>query len=177
MTGDAWKEFVATLPEEQRGPAHDLVQQLDSGAVSPEQFNHHVYELTGRIPKKIEGIGEVEFHKNSPLLDYIHDLKKHYKTGLLSNISSNWIRDTFLTAHEQRLFDDILLSYEVGVAKPNPRIYELAAGRLGEVPENCVFIDDSIGNCKGAEAVGMQTVLYQNFVQMKAEVEKILEKA
>ncbi|HSX44478.1 MAG TPA: HAD family phosphatase [Candidatus Saccharimonadales bacterium] len=175
LTGDTWKEFVATLPKDQTGPAYNLIRQFDSGVLSPEEFNNQVLKLTGRVPKYIEGVGDLELHKNSLLLDYIRDLKKHYKTGLLSNVSTNWIRDTFLTRHEQALFDDILLSYEVGAVKPDPRIYELAAGRLGEVLKDCVFIDDSVGNCQGAEAVGIQAILYQNFVQMKTDLEKILE--
>jgi len=176
LTGDKWKEFVATLPEEQRETARNLMRQLDSGMVDPKVFYKQVFELTGHAPARVEDIINVEMHKNSPLLDYIHHLKKHYKTGLLSNISTNWIRDTFLTRHEVALFDDILLSYEVGTVKPDPRIFEFAAGRIGEAPKDCVFVDDSIGNCQGAEAVGMQAILYQNFVQMKEELEKILKR-
>lgn len=176
LTGDRWKEFVATLPENQKKPASDLMRLLDSAVIGPKEFHNKVIELTGHAPARVEDIFNVEMHKNSELLDYIHHLKKHYKTGLLSNISTNWIRDTFLTDHEIRLFDDILMSYEVGAAKPDPRIFELAAGRIGEKPQDCVLIDDSMANVKGAEAVGMQAILYQNFIQMKKDLEEILER-
>jgi epoxide hydrolase-like predicted phosphatase len=177
LTGDRWKEFVASLPEDQKEPARNLNRQLDSGIIGPKEFYTKVYELTGHAPERVESVINAEMHKNNELLDYIHHLKKHYKTGLLSNVSTNWIRDTFLTRHEVALFDDILLSYEVGTVKPDPRIYELAAGRLGEAVEDCVFIDDSVGNIKGAEAVGMKAILYQNFIQMKKDFEEMLAAA
>lgn len=58
------------------------------------------------------------------------------------------------------LFDTVVDSSEVGVRKPDPRIYELTAKRLVDVdPEHCAFLDDLAGNVAGAESVGMTGVL------------------
>ena len=59
------------------------------------------------------------------------------------------------------LFDDIVCSAEVGMAKPEPAIYELAAERLGLEPRECVFVDDLDTNVDAARQVGMQAVLFR----------------
>jgi epoxide hydrolase-like predicted phosphatase len=59
------------------------------------------------------------------------------------------------------LFDDIVCSAEVGMAKPDPAIYQLAAERLELAPDECVFVDDWDKNIEAARATGMTAVLYQ----------------
>jgi putative hydrolase of the HAD superfamily len=57
------------------------------------------------------------------------------------------------------LFDVVVDSSEEGIRKPNPEIYLRTAERLMVDPKACVFLDDGAENCKGADAVGMRTVL------------------
>ena len=54
-----------------------------------------------------------------------------------------------------------MISSEVGLRKPDPAIYELAAERLGLPPAACVYVDDLPGNLKPARALGMATVLHR----------------
>jgi putative hydrolase of the HAD superfamily len=57
-------------------------------------------------------------------------------------------------------FDQVLLSFEVGAAKPDPVIYREAMDSLGNVaPERAVFVDDQARYCDGASAVGLRTLL------------------
>lgn len=56
------------------------------------------------------------------------------------------------------LFDAVVISGEVGMRKPDPQIYLMAASKLGLSPEECVFVDDFQVNVAGAEAVGMKGV-------------------
>lgn len=51
--------------------------------------------------------------------------------------------------------DDVVLSGDVGMAKPDPRIYALVAARIGLAPGECVFVDDLVANVRGAAAAGM----------------------
>ena len=53
-----------------------------------------------------------------------------------------------------------MVSGEVGLRKPQPEIYELAAARLGVAPSACIFIDDISPNVSGAVAVGMTGILH-----------------
>jgi putative hydrolase of the HAD superfamily len=56
-------------------------------------------------------------------------------------------------------FDAEVYSCSEEVAKPDPRVYELAADRLGVRPESCLFVDDHDENLLGAERAGMRPVL------------------
>ena len=56
-------------------------------------------------------------------------------------------------------FDTEVYSCSEDVAKPDPRVYELAADRLGVPPEACLFVDDHDENLLGAERAGMRAVL------------------
>ncbi len=81
------------------------------------------------------------------------------KTGLLSNSwgVENYPRDRF-----GELFDVLVISGEVGLRKPDPAIFDLAAQRLGLPAEACVFIDDLDKNIIAAEAAGMTGILHRD---------------
>jgi len=60
------------------------------------------------------------------------------------------------------LFDQVVISGEVGLRKPQPEIYLLAAERLRVEPSECVFVDDFKINADGAAAVGMLGIQHRN---------------
>lgn len=57
------------------------------------------------------------------------------------------------------LFDAVIDSSEVGIRKPDPRIYELALSEIGAVAERAVFLDDYEGNVRAAERVGLRGIV------------------
>jgi putative hydrolase of the HAD superfamily len=71
------------------------------------------------------------------------------------------------------LFDTLLLSHEVGMRKPEPAIYALAARRLGVPAEACVVVDDLITNVLGARAAGMHAILHEADAPTIAELEEL----
>jgi len=73
------------------------------------------------------------------------------RTALLSN---SWGLDYDRTGWDA-LFDAVVISGEVGMRKPEPEIYRLAAAKLGVAETACVFVDDLAPNIRGAVAVGM----------------------
>ena len=111
---------------------------------------------------------------NQPLLDYILELKSHCKTGLLSNVSDN-IWQIFSKQQLDEYFYDSVLSFQVGITKPQPEIYHLSAERLGLQPGECVFVDDKTMNIEAANSVGMQGILYSEFERFKQDLKLIIE--
>jgi epoxide hydrolase-like predicted phosphatase len=93
------------------------------------------------------------------------------RTGLLSNSWSTGHYDRDLLAE---LFDAVVISAEVGLHKPQPEIFRLAADRLGVEPERCVFVDDLRENIEGAEAVGMTGILHRDPEDTVARLEELL---
>ena len=176
LTKDWWREFCDSIEDKEvLHQAKELNHQYDAGLISPQDFTEAVHKLTGRAVKPIEDIfASPEPMKNHELLAYIKELKPKYKIGLISNVGTNWIRDYFLTKEEQALFDDMVLSFEAGTTKPDPKIYQLALDRLGVKPEETVFVDDIGRYCRAAEQLGMKSVTYVGFNQFKTDLEKLL---
>ena len=58
-------------------------------------------------------------------------------------------------------FDEVLVSSEIGIRKPDPQIYLLAAERLGREPAECLFVDDVEVNLAPARKLGMHTILHR----------------
>ena len=81
------------------------------------------------------------------------------KTGLISNCISD-TSDLWTSTPFAPMFDTVLFSCDVGVKKPDPRIYQLACERLGVEPSDCLFIGDGgSGELTGATNAGMDAVL------------------
>jgi len=111
--------------------------------------------------------------RRQDLLDFIKSSRTQFKTGLLSNVADN-IDRIFTPAERAALFDDEVLSYQIHLTKPNPKIYRLAAQRLNIAPRECVFVDDKERNIAAAEAVGMCGILYKNFADFREKLNTIL---
>jgi putative hydrolase of the HAD superfamily len=87
------------------------------------------------------------------MYDLIRGLRlRGLRTGLLSN---SWGDSGYPRADFPSLFDVVVISHEVGMRKPEPRIFQHAAGLLDVSPDECVFVDDIAANITAAEAAGM----------------------
>ncbi len=129
------------------------------------------------VPRReLSDISEIfqnRLEKNEQLLNFIV-AKKHEgsKIAVISNVAQ-YSFDQLFTREEQQLFDEIILSGNEQVSKPNLRIFAIALERLGETAENCVMIDDAPENIAVAEKLGLRGILYQDFESFKAELEKM----
>jgi glucose-1-phosphatase len=96
---------------------------------------------------------------NEQLLEYIKRLRHAgYRTGLLSNFGDNARRLWTEVYPFIEYFDGIVISAEVGLMKPDPRIYHLAAESVGVPVTEALFVDDFGENIEAAKAIGMQTL-------------------
>ena len=176
LTTDSWRAFIDGLPptaDIER--ARELNHAVDAGLITQDEFLQGAAEATGVQPSDIERKLGGEVVKNLPLLEYIRELKAQgYSIGLLSNISSNWIRSEFLTDDEQDLFDEMILSYEVGMTKPDPRIFMLACERLRTGPHETVLVDDIESYIAAAHAEGLKGLVYRDLDQLKQEIHILL---
>jgi putative hydrolase of the HAD superfamily len=93
------------------------------------------------------------------------------RTGLVSN---SWGKGRYDRSQFPELFDGTVISGEVGVRKPEPRIYALAAEAIGLEPPDCVFVDDLAGNLKPARELGMATVHHVSADETVPELERLL---
>lgn len=97
---------------------------------------------------------------NTEVVELAKALRPRYTVALLSNADERLeaiLHERYGIAH---LFDPLIVSAKVGLAKPDPAIYTLAAERSGAPPECCVFIDDFRHNAEAASAVGMHGLTF-----------------
>lgn len=148
-------------------------KQVDSGVLKYDSMVRRLAEMAG-IPE-LEARARIEHNvPDRSLFGYIQsELKPAYKLGLLSNAGENWLTEIF-TVEQLALFDETLLSFEVGFTKPDPRIYRDMAQRLAVSPEQCLMIDDQKHYCDGATQVGMQAVCYVNLAVLRTEIERLI---
>lgn len=168
-----FREDYFSEDEVKREEAVQLINQVDSGDIPMHSFTSQLAELAGITPEEVQK--QLGGNKpNKPLLAYIaENLKGKYKIGILSNSSMDFPRQ-LLDQEDVELFDDIILSYRLGMVKPQPEIYKTAVSRLKINPGEAVFIDDSEGHVDGAKLVGMKGILYKDFPQMKNDLQIIL---
>lgn len=107
------------------------------------------------------------------LTSCIRRLRGRYKIGLLSNAWDD-LRRKLVRWGLTDLFDDVVNSAEVGLAKPDPRIYLLALERLGVAPAEAVFVDDRPENVEMACRLGMHGIHFTSRAEMLAQLVEIL---
>ncbi|HMR72753.1 MAG TPA: HAD-IA family hydrolase [Candidatus Saccharibacteria bacterium] len=153
---------------------NDMTKAVDLGFLSKVDYHREISRLCGLSEQEIYNTLENGSTLDTRMIDVIKSYKPRYKIGMLSNVSPRRI-DDFLSSQDKKLFDDLALSYELGVTKPDYAAYRAAAERLGVSPEECVFIDDQERNVTAACEVGMRSIHYKNFAQFERELKKLLQ--
>jgi 2-haloacid dehalogenase len=147
--GRRWEDAVAELVE--RHPAHaDLIRAYHE-----------------RWP---EMLGE-QLHETVDVLAELRD------AGVALYALTNWSAETWPIAVERYpflgWFRGIVVSGEVGAAKPEPAIFQALVGRYGVVPADSVFIDDQPANVEGARRQGFRAIRFVDAAKLRNELEAL----
>ena len=109
------------------------------------------------------------------LVNYLRDLRPQYKTALLSNA---WDDLRQMIEEEWKIddaFDEIIISAEVGLVKPDASIYQRMIADLDIVPAEAVFVDDFPENVAGARSQGLHTVQFNDSAQALRDLSQFLD--
>lgn len=150
-----------------------LAQAVNLGKMSWKDFVGRIAEETGEDADTVEKMYESQ-RINPQMIAYIDELHDKYKTALLTNANYDQFNPIAERAHLDKVFDEIVISSRLGIAKPDPRIFEHTLQKLAVQAEEAVFIDDLSKHVNAAKSLGINTILYENFEQMKQDLEKIL---
>lgn len=94
--------------------------------------------------------------------------KNGYQIGFLSNTEIPSMN--FFLEQRYYMFDVLVFSCKEGYRKPERKIYEITLNRLKTNPEETLFIDDKEEFRRGAEKLGIHTILYKNSQQLKEKL-------
>lgn len=156
----------------------DTNDKVDLGEITMDQFNEYVLDTLqiSRDKKRLlEDVFNEKAYIDEDLLKQIVQMSKEYKIGLLSNYSNDLrprIENEWAIGSA---FDEIIISCEVGVVKPDPAIFNLMLDRLSVKADESVFIDDRIKNIDGAKKMGFHTIFFTSREQALEELALILK--
>jgi putative hydrolase of the HAD superfamily len=113
---------------------------------------------------------------NPDVLGLLRELQGHYRLAVLSNHPAGlgaWLREWKI--HD--LFEVFFCSGDEGRAKPDPTVYRTTLARLGVLPGEAVFIDDTAGHVAAARAIGIQGIVFEEARQLREDLDAILKAA
>lgn len=96
-----------------------------------------------------------------------------YKLGLLSVHAKEWVEYLQEQYGYHELFDSISYSFEAVVSKPDKKAYETILNKLQVKPKECLFIDDNPKNTEAAKLLGINTILFQDHVQLQEDLKSM----
>jgi putative hydrolase of the HAD superfamily len=178
-----WEAYISvvtpwlTAAYDLNGPPNP-VHALERGECTPAEFERVLAQRLVRIdggPVHADGLLTRMLAVGQPIeamYDLIRGLRANgLRTALLSN---SWGDAGYPRADFPSLFDAVVISHEVGMRKPEARIFAHTAQILGVPPADCVFIDDIAANIAAAEAAGMTGIHHADPATTAARLAELL---
>ena len=169
-----WRELA--LAEAGEGPEAGPVAALERGEITAAQFEVRLADELGRRGSPVPAAGLLGrmlggLAEPSPaMFDVVARAKR---SGLSTALVSNSWGNTYPRQGWDELFDAVVISGEVGMRKPEHRIFAHAADLLGVPPAQCVMVDDLPWNVEAARSAGMAAVLHTDVDSTAAELERL----
>ena len=152
--------------------ARELLIALETGQLQESEFEPRFAAILGvEAAQLIDRIFAGGQPDEEMLAAVARAREQGVKTGLISN---SWGTRRYDRELLRTLFDGVVISGEVGMRKPTPAIYELAARRVELAPPQCVFVDDLPFNLNPAAELGMATVHHTSAAETIVELERLL---
>jgi len=144
-------------------------------------FDAGEQELIERFPDDAEAVRAYRRHFGHTLTGLVEGtgavVAELQQAGIRLLALTNWSAETFPVAVDRfrllQRFEDILVSGEVGLAKPDSAIFELVSARYQVPPEECVFIDDVRANVDSAIRVGFTGLHFTGADRLRCDLERL----
>ena len=148
--------------------------KADLGELSKADFFTKLSEITGLTLKQIIDKYWNNNKPNMELLNLAKDLKNKYnfKICMLSNVNRGLMDDILPILEDQKIFDELIISSDLHLAKPDPKIFELTAKKLDLKTKECLMVDDIKENIDSAINVGMSGIIFKSNEQFQFEFKK-----
>ena len=170
---DHQKAWLAANGFKREGGFAEASDLLDRGEINFDEYLERYGKSSGRpaetVRQEINSYSAVD----EAVVGLIKELRSTYITCLVSNAHSNELRPILERYDLHELFNEIFISSEVGIAKPDPRIFMHVVEKLQVQPEDCVFIDDNPVNIQAAQEVGMQGIVFKSDEDLRNDLLKL----
>lgn len=158
--------------------ASEISLKAEAGTANPE-------DVWGYVQKKLRiAVDDLDSFKDEfwagdrlddELLALISSLRGNYRTVLLSNAWIDTQKNVAQRFGTLDAFEMLVFSAEVGLRKPDPKIFQHVLDLLGADPEEVVFVDDFAENIQAARRLGMRAIQFKNTRQVRVDLAAMLE--
>jgi epoxide hydrolase-like predicted phosphatase len=156
---------------------NEAAKRATLGLISDDELWTEIYAMLKITPDE-GAIFRKEFFSgdqmDTELIRYIDALRPLRRTGLLSNA---WLsaRNNISSRFPQwNVFDEVIFSAEIHLAKPDPKIFDYATCKINALPEETIFVDDQPENIDAANAFGIHGIRYINTEKAIHEINRLL---
>jgi HAD superfamily hydrolase (TIGR01509 family) len=147
-----------------------LFVAADRGDISQDELFAQLTKLTGVGHADLLAEWNRRAKVDPAMVALIRGLRGKCRLGLLTNAAGPFVR-SIIDAHAlEPLFDAVIVSAEVRMAKPEPAIFRAMLDKLTVTPGDAVMIDDNPANIAAAAALGMHTILFRSCAQLEREL-------
>ena len=167
-------QLLLANPHRHQDEIRDLVAQNEYGLIDDETLFAEIAQLTGLSLDTVQQSLVNDFVRNDQLIDYVQKLRPRLLVGMLSNLGHDSAVRYFSAKERAELFDAVVISGDIGMIKPHSEIYEYTCGQLGVDTSEAIMIDNAEQNCTGAQAAGLQAILFRNTAQIIHELDQLL---
>jgi putative hydrolase of the HAD superfamily len=151
----------------------------DSGRLSGREYWRNVLRRLGLEPSgsKVDDLIREDVKGwtriNDSMIRFVEESKARlHKLAIMSNMTKDTLVLMNKYFHWLELFDELVFSCEIGISKPDARIYDTCLARLEMSPQECLFVDDSEENVLGAIKSGMNVIHFKSFSQFRQELDR-----
>lgn len=153
-----------------------IEEALDRGEITPVRFFDAIKE---RFDLRLDyddflNVWSSGFVPNEEIIPLIEELKCRYRLSLLSNTNQAHFEAIRRDVPILSTFETCFLSYEMGLRKPDPRIYERVLEAMHIMPGECVYIDDNESFVQAARCLGIRGVVFSDVPGLRRELKREL---
>ena len=152
----------------------DVVHLADAGAISQDRM----LEILGNMVRLPPEIILEEWNSlatiDQEMVDLVSELSRTYRVALLTNSPSPFVRGVLAKFNLEAMFEKIIVSSEVKLAKPDPEIFRLSLDSLDVSADETLFVDDNPANVATAQNLGIRAIRFTSATDFRADIASMI---
>ncbi len=180
---ESFPNGLGLVTQEQRAPydapLKPFIRLYEEGKMSTDEFLDGLFAIFDcRFPREqiLEAFNNIIVADHQQIIPFVEAVKKQYRIAVLSNTCAcHWEKIESISSII-KYFPDIFTSFDLGVMKPDRKIYELVCSAMNVQPHDVLFIDDLAENISGALDAGMHGIIFRDIQQLQTDFSDLMKK-
>lgn len=165
---DGFNQWMNTHGIARDGKVAEASDHLDKGKINTSAFFDLLSEASGQPAKDIQQEMDADMTLIDGMEAILRELHSSCKLALLSNSASAYLRGELAKYDLEKYFDLIVISSEVGMAKPHAEIFSYILNKLQLSSSEVIFIDDNPKHIESAKEVGIKGIVFTDAAALRS---------